>query len=97
MSFTDELEDAARTRAALGVLSEHTRVLDAAGSDEHVQKLRRRGPQHLLEELQSCRDNIVVPVLRIVEGQLIHLQKQESKVSSECGVNAVSSVSLDHS
>lgn len=45
---TNELKDAAGTSAALGVLPEHASVLDAAGSDEHVQKLRRRGPQHLL-------------------------------------------------
>lgn len=41
---TNELKDAARTSAALSVLSEHTGILDAASSDEHVQKLWWWGP-----------------------------------------------------
>lgn len=73
---TNELKDAARTSTALRVLSEHGRVLDAAGSDEHVQQLRRWGPQHLLQEFQRCRDNIVVPVLRVVKSQLVHLWRE---------------------
>lgn len=70
---TNELKDAARTSTALRVLSEHGRMLDAAGSDEHVQQLRWWGPQHLLQEFQCCRDNIVIPVLRVVKSQLVHL------------------------
>lgn len=70
---TNELQDAARASTALRVLSEHGRVLDAAGGDEHVQQLWRRGPQHLLQEFQRCRDNIVIPVLRVVKSQLVHL------------------------
>lgn len=62
-------------------------MLDAAGGDEHVQKLRWRGPQGLLEEFQSCRDYVVVPVLGVMQGQLIHLQTQklESAVWRDLG------------
>lgn len=46
--FTNELKDAAGACTALSVLSKHSGVLDAAGGDEHVQKLRRGSPEHLL-------------------------------------------------
>lgn len=64
--FTNELQDATGTSAALGILSEHSGVLDAARGDEHVQELRRGGPEDLLQELQRCCDHIVIPVLRVV-------------------------------
>lgn len=64
--FTNELEDAAGACPALGVLPKHCAVLNAAGSDEHVQKLRWGSPEHLLQELQSCCDHIVIPVLSVV-------------------------------
>lgn len=64
--FTDELEDAAGACAALCVLAKHGGVLNAASCDEHVQKLRWGSPEHLLQELQSRCDHIVIPVLRVV-------------------------------
>lgn len=64
--FTNELQDATGTRAALGVLSEHGGVLDAAGRDKHVQELRRGGPEDLLQELQRRCDHVMIPMLRVV-------------------------------
>lgn len=63
---TDELQDAAGASAALRLLAKHGGVRNAAGGDEHVQELWRRSPEHLLQELQSGRDHVVIPVLRVV-------------------------------
>lgn len=64
--FTDELEDAAGACATLCILAKHGGVLNAASCDKHVQKLRWGSPEHLLQELQSRCDHIVIPVLRVV-------------------------------
>lgn len=64
--FTNELEDATGACTALSVLAKYGGVLNAAGSDEHVQELRRGSPEHLLQELQSCCDHIVIPMLSVV-------------------------------
>lgn len=64
--FTNELQNAAGTCAALCILSEHSGVLDAAGGDEHVQELWRGRPEDLLQELQSRCDHIMIPMLSVV-------------------------------
>lgn len=64
--FTNELQDATGARAALGVLSEHGGILDAASRDEQVQELRWGRPEDLLQELQRRCDHIMIPMLRVV-------------------------------
>lgn len=46
--FTDKFKDAAGACATLSILPKHSGVLDAAGSDEHVQKFWWGSPKHLL-------------------------------------------------
>lgn len=93
-AFTDELQDAARARTTFSVLSENSGILNAAGSDEHVQKLRRGCPERLLQELQRCCDHIVIPVLRVVQGQLVHLQTQFWKFSQSYASNTLKNIQL---
>ena len=64
--FTNEFKDAAGPCTALSFLAKHGGMRNAARVDEHVQKLWRGGPENLLQELQSSRDHIVVPVLCVV-------------------------------
>lgn len=76
--FTNKLKDAATACAALGLFSEDTGVCDFAACDECVQELRGRSAKHLLQKLQRRRHHIMIPVLRVVQGQFIDLRTQEN-------------------
>lgn len=75
--LTNKLEDAATACAALCLFSEDTGVCDFATCDERIQELRGRSAKHLLKKLQRCRHHIMIPVLRVVQGQFIDLRTQE--------------------
>lgn len=73
--FTDKFHDAPTAGAAIGgLLAKHSVVRQGAGCSERVQQLRRCCAEHLLEQLQRGGHHVVVAVLRVVKGQLIHLQ-----------------------
>lgn len=78
-TVTYQLQDASRSSTALWVLAKHSGLWNAARSDEHVQKFWWWSPEHLLQELQSSCDHVVIPVLGVMKGQLIHLETDIKK------------------
>ncbi len=75
--FTNKLENAATTCAALSLFSVDTGVWYFATCDECVQEIRGRSAKHLLQKLQRCCHHIMIPVLRVVQGQFIDLRNKE--------------------
>lgn len=61
-----ELHNAPAAAAALRVVPAYADVWNASGRGQHMEQLDGRRAEHLLQQLQSARYHVMIPVLGVM-------------------------------
>lgn len=91
-ALTYQLHDAPAAASAAGLLAGRAELRQAARRGQGAQQLGGRGPEELLQELQRPGHHVVVRVLRVVQGQLVHLEGRRAAVVASPGTGVPSCV-----
>lgn len=92
--LTYKFHDTPAAAPAAGLLPCGRQLRQAAGCGQGLQELWGRGPEELLQELQGASHHIVVLVLRVMQGQLVHLETESTRGTAGLSVYSGSLLSF---